>query len=161
MTGLLIVAALAAFVILWAVGQRPSAARVNQDRGRANRQTTHRPSGAAISGSHAPSRLAQFTALSILPGRTSCEAARQQSRQRYLKIAAPELPLRGCDASRCQCAFAEHPDRRTAPDSDRRMGIGLQSELYGSQGEPERRHRRGRRVSDRYRSTVEAAGSAR
>jgi hypothetical protein len=69
---------------------------------------------------------------------------------RFLKTAAPALPLRRCDATKCQCAFTEYADRRAGSVSERRMGIGLQSELYGASGEPERRQRRGRRAGDHW-----------
>ena len=160
MTGLLIVAALAGLVILWALGQRPSAARVTQGRERVRQRQLPRHPGAAAAREFTAPRTVKFTALSIMPGRVCCTAAQNQSKLRYLKDEAPSLPLRECDASRCLCAFAEHTDRRIARNSDRRMGIGLQSELYGSQGEPERRKRRGRRATDRFKRSLDVADAA-
>jgi hypothetical protein len=89
-----------------------------------------------------------FAAVSVKPGRESCAAARELISVRYLERAAPRLPLDSCDAARCDCTFNHHHDRRKPQENDRRAGITLKSELYGSSGEPERRTLRGRRITD-------------
>ncbi len=90
-----------------------------------------------------------YAAVSIKPGKNACARVRERGNVRYLESAAPTIPVLGCDSANCQCALMHHSDRRADMDHDRRMGIGLQSELYASGGKTERRQRRGRRMGDR------------
>lgn len=90
-----------------------------------------------------------YAAVAIKPGKAACDRVQERGNTRYLKSAAPTLPVLGCDSPNCQCGYEHHDDRRSDPDGDRRMGIGLQSELYASSGNQERRQRRGRRLGDR------------
>ncbi|WOJ94477.1 hypothetical protein R0135_04770 [Congregibacter variabilis] len=95
--------------------------------------------------------LGPYAAVSVKPSSNSCSTAFEMSNLRYLKSAAPSLPVSGCKSPDCQCSFIHHPDRRRSDDDDRRMGIGLQTQLYGANGEANRReNRRGRRLGDRH-----------
>ncbi|MFT4768347.1 MAG: hypothetical protein ACI8RN_001482 [Glaciecola sp.] len=92
-----------------------------------------------------------YAAVSVKPSNSSCSAAFETTNLRYLKSAAPSLPVEGCNSADCRCSFINHLDRRDTSDDDRRMGIGLQTQLYGSNGERNRREsRRGRRAKDRH-----------
>lgn len=90
-----------------------------------------------------------YAAVAIKPGKAACDRVHERGSTRYLESAAPTLPVLGCDSPNCQCGYEHHDDRRSDPDGDRRMGIGLQSELYAASGNQERRQRRGRRFGDR------------
>lgn len=93
-------------------------------------------------------RHSPYTAVSIKAGAGACRAARELANLRFLEDAAPLLPLARCDLAACQCSLQQFADRRRGEAGDRREGIGLKSELYGSAGEPERRRRHGRRATD-------------
>lgn len=89
-----------------------------------------------------------FAAVSVQPGMSACEAATAAAGIRKLRASAPDLPLEGCDKAQCHCKLQSHDDRRSGDGEDRRVGYGLQSELYGTGGETNRRKRRGRRITD-------------
>lgn len=89
-----------------------------------------------------------YAAVSLQPATIACEAAQRVAGRRYLRDEAPGVPLRDCDGRRCGCRLQSHADRRQA-GTDRRLGVGLQSELYLTSGNHDRREtRRGRRSSD-------------
>ncbi len=46
-------------------------------------------------------------------GADCCEAVQAIAGQRFLSDEVPMLPLRGCDASDCQCTYELFDDRRT------------------------------------------------
>jgi hypothetical protein len=73
----------------------------------------------------------------------ACEPARGLRGQRYLANEAPALPLPGCTAPHCSCAFVKLSDRRT---DDRRLDhAGLSASLFLSKN---RRDQGGRRDDD-------------
>ncbi|MHA7815488.1 MAG: hypothetical protein ACX93N_03365 [Pseudohaliea sp.] len=89
-----------------------------------------------------------FAAVSVEPAAIACDAARRAAGRRYLRDEAPGVPLRDCDGRRCGCRLQTHADRRQS-GTDRRLGVGLQSELYLTSGNGDRRGaRRGRRSTD-------------
>lgn len=106
-----------------------------------------RPRRADVTGPARAAPTSPWAAVSIKPGSRACAAALARSNVRYLERSRPPLPLEGCDFTSCQCSYEHHSDRRRGSGEDRRLGVGLQSELYGSNGEPERRTR-GRRATD-------------
>lgn len=122
-----VVAALVAATLLWALGRRrssPGERRATRQRG-------------------------PYAALSIEPSPSACARARDLAGRRFLRQEAPVLPLTSCGQSRCRCRLRPHRDRRR-DDQDRRLGVGLQSELYLTNGNRNRRAGlRGRRVTDR------------
>jgi hypothetical protein len=91
-----------------------------------------------------------YAAVSIKPGMVSaCDGALESGNKRYLLREAPTLPLAGCDQQHCGCRLVHHDDRRSDDADDRRIGIGLQSQLFGASGEADKRsRRRGRRSTD-------------
>ena len=116
-----------------------SALRSNESRGSTDSSQTRaptRPDG-------------PFAAVAIKPGKNPCSRVLERANVRYLESAAPTVPVLGCDSGNCQCGFTHFTDRRSADESDRRIGIGLRSELYGASGQGERRQHLGRRVGDR------------
>jgi hypothetical protein len=85
----------------------------------------------------------RWHAVAIVPAATACAAAQACKDNRYLSAEAPRLPLKGCDAARCDCRYGHFDDRRRG---QRRAG---------DKGKPkpkpagtEQRTRRGRRKSD-------------
>lgn len=91
-----------------------------------------------------------FRSTSIVPGTNACSAVTAIADQRYLdsEQSVPKVPLPECDVSQCDCRYARHEDRRDI-DEDRRHPAGLQSELYETSGNKNRRAQKsGRRDSD-------------
>jgi hypothetical protein len=83
-------------------------------------------------------------AVSVIPCRDACGAARQANRVRFLSKEAPVLPLPGCSARNCDCRYRHHQDRRNT--------LRRQSDLMASKRHwtgKERRGAMGRRDTDR------------
>lgn len=57
-----------------------------------------------------------FHAVSLKYSSNACDAAKAMTGRRFLAGAAPQLPLKGCDALECRCGFAHHSDRRSGND---------------------------------------------
>jgi len=57
-----------------------------------------------------------YHAVSLKYSSSACDAAKAMTGRRFLAGAAPLLPLKGCDAPECRCAFAHHSDRRSGND---------------------------------------------
>lgn len=90
-----------------------------------------------------------YAALSVRSSGRQCASVRAVAGVRFLETDAPTLPMRGCTNPDCQCHFEHHGDRRRVGKSERRLGFGLESELYKVTDHPERRRRhRGRRARD-------------
>jgi len=85
-----------------------------------------------------------FHAVSVQPGPSACQTARDCAEKRFLSAEAPTLPLAGCDATRCNCRYLHHQDRRTGA---RRISDLTQRQNHFWRGE-ERRRDGGRRVTD-------------
>jgi hypothetical protein len=86
----------------------------------------------------------RFQAVSIHPGETSCEAARQMSSIRFLCKSAPGLPLPQCDVASCNCRYTHYSDRRSGRDRRAFYDWTREREL----GTVNRRSGRGRRSTD-------------
>ncbi|QUN06573.1 hypothetical protein KDN34_03710 [Shewanella yunxiaonensis] len=98
----------------------------------------------------APPKASPFKAVSIECTGFPCKAAAQLSGKRFLPQDAPCLPLATCDNPDCKCRYMHHEDRRT-PGTGRRIHVGLITDLYGHNGEAERRKNpAGRRYMDTY-----------
>ena len=55
-------------------------------------------------------------AVSVIPERYCCEAARGIAGRRFLAPEAPRLPLQACSAPEaCACKYKHHADRRGPP----------------------------------------------
>ena len=88
-----------------------------------------------------------FHAVSIKTAEKACSAAREISGRRFLSVAAPKLPLPGCDVRECQCRFVHYKDRRNG--KDRRSPFAPGGFGSGTGSFPaERRERRERRKED-------------
>jgi hypothetical protein len=69
-------------------------------------------------------------------------AAREAEGKRFLSAAAPMLPLKGCTATKCQCRYVHHSDRRSV--RDRRVNFANPH----AHAMTERRSGAGRRIND-------------
>jgi hypothetical protein len=91
----------------------------------------------------------QSVSLSSFGG--GCNAVEAIVGQRYLVNGAPALPLQECTTtSHCNCRYIRHNDRRHL-DRDRRLGIGMVTDLYEVSNNQDRRYHEvgGRRKTDR------------
>jgi hypothetical protein len=86
-----------------------------------------------------------YHAVAIRCGKTSCQAAQDNQRERYLSAEAPLLPFDQCDRpDQCDCRYQHYKDRRDGPR--RRSEEGL-SETADPE-RLERRYAKDRRASD-------------
>lgn len=97
-----------------------------------------------------PVQLRPYRGTSIVFEKCACDAVKEIGNKRFLVAdgGTPMLPLPACDASRCNCKYMHHDDRRDY-DDDRRLSAALKTELYEDTGNENRRtKKRGRRKSD-------------
>lgn len=59
-----------------------------------------------------------------------CQAARELQGQRFLEHEVPMLPLDGCDAVECRCAYERFDDRRTDVRRLSDVGYDIASQLH-------------------------------
>ena len=86
-----------------------------------------------------------WSAVSVLPGSASCEAARGLKGRRFLSTEAPRIPLAECTlAESCRCVYRKYADRRAGP----RRTEDHSGMRRVSSGGSERRAGRGRRRTD-------------
>ncbi len=90
----------------------------------------------------------RFHAVSIRPGSNACAAAKSMSGERFLSAEAPPIPLPQCDASRCDCRFQHHADRRSGKDRRSPFTAGGVSAETGNYGVERRDGRERRRADD-------------
>ena len=74
-----------------------------------------------------------------------CQAARELQGQRFLDHEVPMLPLNGCDAVECRCAYERFDDRRTDVRRLSDVGYDMASQLHD---EENRINTSGRRDDD-------------
>lgn len=87
----------------------------------------------------------RFSAVSIVPGSGSCEAALALKGRRFLGTEAPRIPLAECTrAGSCRCVYRKYSDRRAGPRRTEEH-TGMRRTAGGG---PERRIGRGRRSTD-------------
>jgi hypothetical protein len=133
---ILIVVGVIAAASYWLAMRRESA----QDRHTARGQSSVAGRKAEAAKKSAARR---YAGVEIQVRETACEAAVAMSGQRFLTSEAPALPLAGCTAEHCSCAFVKFSDRRT---DDRRLEhSSLSTSLYLANN---RRDRTGRREDD-------------
>lgn len=86
----------------------------------------------------------KYHCVEVRSGAGACNAVKQLASIRFLSDQAPMLPLTGCTAEKCTCAYIHHDDRR---EDDRRnpyrRGFGEPSASVSS----ERRVKHDRRKS--------------
>jgi len=116
------------------------------------RKPRARKSSAARSAGKAKTvKLNPYRAVSIVAGACACEPAIALRGKRFLVTSGevPMLPMPECTAAKCACRYSHHEDRRDLEAGDRRQWSSLQSELFNSKGNSNRRTRsRGRRKTD-------------
>lgn len=78
-----------------------------------------------------------YRAASICPGGGACVEATALGDKRFLLAQTPRMPLRECDAAKCECRYVRHEDRRVR--EDRRSPFCLQTDLHGVAGRSEHR----------------------
>jgi hypothetical protein len=87
----------------------------------------------------------RWSAVSIVPGSGSCEAALALKGRRFLGVDAPRIPLAECTSMEtCRCVFRKYADRRAGP---RRTEEHTGMRRTSTSGQ-ERRAGRGRRKTD-------------
>ena len=89
----------------------------------------------------------EYHAVSIRFAENACFAVKRRAGERYLASDPPELPLKDCDAPRCECYFAHHKDRRSGHDRRSPYDPAIGSSGTGVH-EIERRQSGGRREND-------------
>ena len=90
-------------------------------------------------------RSTPWHAVSVVPGRWCCDAARGLGTGRFLSRDAPRLPLAQClEPHSCSCAYKHHADRRGPPRRKDELS-GLRRTGYVPN---DRRVTRGRREDD-------------
>jgi ABC-type nickel/cobalt efflux system permease component RcnA len=78
-----------------------------------------------------------------------CQEAAELANKRFLSADAPPLPLANCQAAQCHCHYIHYEDRRDEHGS-RRNHFGLSHDLFGGDGQSNRREpKKGRRQSDK------------
>ena len=69
-------------------------------------------------------RATPYHAVAIRCGRTSCQAAQDNQRERYLSAEAPLLPFDQCDRpDQCDCRYQHYKDRRDGPRRSSEEGL--------------------------------------
>ena len=69
-------------------------------------------------------RTTPYHAVAIRCGRTSCKAAQDNQRERYLSAEAPLLPFDQCDRpDQCECRYQHYEDRRDSPRRRSEQGL--------------------------------------
>ncbi|MDJ0911188.1 MAG: hypothetical protein QNI99_18540 [Woeseiaceae bacterium] len=95
---------------------------------------------------HKPHTGGEFHAVSIKFDADACLHAKALQGRRFLAREAPNLPLDNCDASKCNCRFVHHDDRRSGKDRRSPFGSGGMGAVTGRfeaerrQGGDRRRH---------------------
>jgi hypothetical protein len=84
----------------------------------------------------------RWHAVTIVAPSRACEAALACKGTRFLSSEAPRLPLKECNAARCDCKYRHFSDRRGEPRRAEDSGAP------GKSVQKERREKRGRRASD-------------
>ena len=65
-----------------------------------------------------------YHAVAIRCGKTSCQAAQDNQRERYLSAEAPLLPFDQCDRpEQCECRYQHFDDRRDGPRRRSEQGL--------------------------------------
>ena len=84
----------------------------------------------------------RWRSVAIIGSATACAAAQMCKGKRYLCREAPRLPLKACDAARCDCKYRHFEDRRGTPRRAEEKG------MTPTRVENNRRKNRDRRAND-------------
>ncbi len=91
----------------------------------------------------------RWHAITIIGTNYACAAAQACKGKRFLSSEAPRLPLKECDASRCECRYRHFADRRGPPRRrDEKLRDTTITTAKMRMITAERRERTGRRSSD-------------
>jgi hypothetical protein len=104
------------------------------------------PTLAARQSSARPANIPKkWHAISVDAKTSSCPAAHDLKKKRFLSKEAPHLPLQGCTkGAGCPCTYKHHDDRRSKSRRGDGDGISTKTSKHGS----ERRSSPGRRSDD-------------
>jgi hypothetical protein len=101
--------------------------------------------GAAHNSARPASIPKKWHAISVEAKVSSCMAAHDLRKRRFLSKEAPALPLQGCTKRAvCPCTYKHHDDRRSKSRRESDAGISSNASKHGT----ERRMSRGRRSDD-------------
>ena len=93
-----------------------------------------------------PQQKKTYNAAAIRHDDCACSAVKEIGKHRFLASEVPKIPMPDCTAKTCNCTYARYSDRRNM--DTRRAPFSLESDLYASGGEPERRELQSRRTMD-------------
>ena len=85
------------------------------------------------------SRLGPYHAVSIVPQRTACKAAKALVNKRFLINKAPIVPLPGCDVDSCECMYSHYEDRREGERRVQRSCGGFNAHISNRRAGRDRR----------------------
>jgi len=90
-----------------------------------------------------------YQAVSVASYGGGCSEVASIAGQRFLVKVAPLIPLQGCASNHCNCRYVRHDDRRHL-GRDRRLGVGMVSEIFEVSETQDRRYQKspGRRKTD-------------
>lgn len=91
----------------------------------------------------------RYAGVEIRCGKNACSSAKGLRHRTLLAATAPTLPLAGCDAGKCTCAYSKCDDRRQ--DSRRASDFGIEPLIFDGYE---------KRVSDERREADEADEAA-
>lgn len=90
-----------------------------------------------------------YHSVSVETESSACKAQDKIKNTRFLSDDAPPLPLPNCQAKDCQCHYQHYEDRRD-PHGTRRNDFGLSHDLFGGDGQLNRRDKKSdRRINHR------------
>ncbi len=111
------------------------------------RSRRNTPNSKSSTARPAARKSTEFHAVSIQFSASACNAAKALSGHRFLATAAPTMPLPECDAAKCDCHFAHHPDRRARKGRRSPFATAISTDGTG-RFQIERRNKAGRRKDD-------------
>ena len=90
-----------------------------------------------------------YQAVSVASYGGGCSEVESIAGERFLVKTAPLIPLHGCASHHCNCRYVRHDDRRHL-GRDRRLGVGMVSEMFDTSETQNRRFQKspGRRKTD-------------
>ena len=91
-----------------------------------------------------------YHAVSIKPGSYACSAVSDIAGKRFLATEAPELPLPGCTAAKCECHFVHYRDRRSGKDRRSPFGSGGLAAASGKYAQERREGKERREEEDEF-----------
>ncbi|MCX4186987.1 hypothetical protein [Methylophaga sp. OBS4] len=92
-----------------------------------------------------PEKIQSFHCITIYPCPGACENVKQLCGKKFLASEAPILPVPGCTAKQCRCAYQHYDDRRSGKD---RRHEYIEMERAASENEHRAKNKPDRRQQD-------------